>query len=57
MLKKERATATPQIKKDINAKVGYLRDYNNSYCGIYSSPEKKKADMERSKSAMLKNKM
>ena len=42
ILGKERKIAMPKIKKDINDKTEYLSDYNNSYMGIYKSPEKKK---------------
>ena len=47
ILGKERKVAMPKIKQDIVDKSLYLNDYNNSYMGIYKSPEKKMQDMKK----------
>ena len=41
----------PKIKKDINDKTEYLRDYNNSYMGIYKSPQKKMHEMKEKRAS------
>ena len=51
ILGKERKIAMPKIKKDIVAKTKYLSDYNNSYMGIYKSPEKKMNEMKQKRTS------
>ena len=52
ILGKERKIAMPKIKKDINDKTEYLSDYNNSYMGIYKSPEKKKQELKQKRTSL-----